>query len=67
MRYKALKSFCGIVSACAGDTFAIADASLANDLMRAGHIICIEDELTPRVKRTAAVKKTATRGKKTNG
>ena len=64
MRYKALKPFAGIVSACAGDVFEIAETSLATDLMNAGYVICIEDELTPRVKRTAAVKKTSARGKK---
>ena len=67
MRYKALKPFAGIVSACAGDVFTIADTSLAADLMNAGYIICVEDEMKPREKKTAAVVKKTTRGKKTNG
>ena len=68
MRYKALKSFAGIVSACAGDVFEIADTSLAADLTNAGYIICLEDEQTAKpVKRTAAVKKTSAKGAKKNG
>lgn len=68
MLYKALKSFAGVESMCAGDVKAIADASLAADLMNAGYIICLEDEQTAKpAKRTAAVKKTAAKGVKKNG
>lgn len=64
MRYKALKSFCGIISACAGDVFEISDTSLAADLCNAGYIICVEDVKAE--KKTAVIKK-STRGKKANG
>ena len=68
MRYKALKPFAGIVSACAGDVFEIKDTSLAADLMNAGYVICLEDEQAEKpVKKTATVKKTAAKGAKKNG
>lgn len=44
MRYKAIISFSGIVSMAMGDVSEITDTSIANDLLKAGYIIPLDEQ-----------------------
>ena len=54
MKYKALRSFCGIVNARSGQELEIKDKAVAKDLLSAHYIEPIEEEPAP----VTAVKKT---------
>ena len=43
MQYKALVSFSGVISMSAGQVRVISDKSLADDLVKAGYIVNIDD------------------------
>lgn len=59
--YKALKSFCGTpVSMRMGETREITDSVVANDLLRAGYIVPVEQP----TEETAKPAKKAVKGKK---
>ena len=64
MRYKALVSFSGIISMAMGDIREIEDASLVDDLTKAGYIIPHETELEEVEEKPK--KKTARKGKAKN-
>lgn len=44
MKYKALTSFCGVVSMVEGEVREISDLTIANDLIKAGYI----EEIKPK-------------------
>lgn len=42
--YKAIKSFSGLINMKKGDVKEIKDEEIANDLLRAGYVMALEDE-----------------------
>lgn len=50
--YKATKSFSGLINMKKGDVKEIKDEEIANDLLRAGYVMALEDE-KPLTKATA--------------
>lgn len=62
--YKALTSFCGIVSMRAGEVKDIADTNIAKDLIKAGYIEEIKpaEKVKAETKAPAKAKRTAKRG-----
>ena len=64
MLYKATVSFSGVVSMAMGEVREISDSSIADDLLRAGHIIPFEADNKPEEKPKAKPKaKKTTKGK----
>ena len=61
MKYKALRSFCGVINARPGQELEITDKALAKDLMGAGYIEPMEK---PEPAPVTAVKKTAKKAAK---
>lgn len=63
MKYRAVTSFCGVpVSARTGEILEIADENVAADLIKAGHIVPVE-EAEPEKEAAKPAKKSA-KGKK---
>lgn len=57
MRYKALVSFSGKIAMAMGDIREIEDASLVDDLMKAGYIIPFEAEVKEKPKKKTTKRK----------
>lgn len=56
MQYKALVSFSGVISMSAGQVREISDKALADDLVKAGYIVNLED-LKPQKPKPKTTKK----------